>query len=83
MGKLYKQISEAIDNNAGIVICAEMLKKKIIDFMTIEFHRSVIANDSMLERYKNQQQRENDKIDSILFRTGRMTVARSNYSVNY
>lgn len=83
MGKLHKEISEAIDNNIDIHISAETLKDQIIDFLTIEFHRSVIADDAMLEKYKNQQQTENDKVDSMLFRTGRMTTARCDYSVNY
>lgn len=83
MGKLHKKILSAIDNNADIAMCADTLKKQIIEFATIEFHRSVIANDTMLEKYRNQQQTENDEIDSILFRTGRMTSARIEYSVNY
>ena len=83
MGKLYKEIVTAIEHNEGMSICAGALKKQIIDFITVEFHRSVIANDSMLEKYKNKQQMENDIINSILFREGRMTAERSAYSVNY
>ena len=49
----------------------------------MEFHRSVIADDIMLEKYKNQQQKENDIVDSTMFQTGKMTVARNQYSLNY
>lgn len=83
MGELYKEISIAIDQKADINTDAETLKKQIIDFMTIEFQRSVIADDNMLEKYKNQQQKENDKFDSLMFQAGMMTAERIEYSVNY
>lgn len=83
MGELYKEISMAIDQKADLNIDAETLKKQIIDFMTIEFHRSVIADDNMLEKYKNQQQKENDNVDSLMFQAGMMTTERIEYSVNY
>lgn len=83
IGKLYKEISKAIENNTSINIDADTLRKQIIGFLTIEFHRSVIADDAMLEKYKNQQQKENDKIDSIMFQTGTMTASRIEYSINF
>lgn len=83
IGKLYKEISTAIENNTSINIDADTLRKQIIDFLTIEYHRSVIADDTMLEKYKNQQQKENDKIDSMMFQKGTMTVNRIKYSINY
>lgn len=83
IGKLYKKILTAIDNNTSVNIDIKILRKKIIDFITIEFHRSVIANDTMLEKYKNQQQMENDRVDSRMFKTGTMTTKRIEYSINY
>ena len=83
MGELYKEILIAIDQKTDINIDADTLKKQIIDFMTIEFQRSVIADDNMLEKYKNQQQKENDKFDSLMFQAGMMTAKRIEYSVNY
>ena len=83
IGELYKEILTAIDNNTSIGINAKELKHKIIDFMTIEFQRSVIANDSYLEKYRDQQQKRNDIVDCIMFQTGNMTAERSEYSLNY
>lgn len=51
--------------------------------MTIEFHRSVIANDSYLEKYRDQQQKRNDIVDCIMLQTGNMTDERSEYSLYY
>ena len=83
MGELYKEISLAIDQKADINIDTETLREKTIDFMTIEYHRSVIADDVMLEKYKKQQQKENDKVDSLMLQAGKMTAERIEYSVNY
>lgn len=78
IGELYKDISTAIDNNTDINIDEKELKQKIIDFMTIEFHRSVIANDSYLEKYRDQQQKRNDIVDCIMLQTGNMTDEQVN-----
>lgn len=83
IGELYKDISMAIDNNTVIDIDTEKLRRKIIDFMTIEFHRSVIANDSYLEKYRDQQQKRNDITDCIMLQKGNMTAERSEYSLHY
>lgn len=83
IGELYKDISTAINNNTDINIDEKELKQKIIDFMTIEFHRSVIANDSYLEKYRDQQQKRNDIVDCIMLQTGNMTDERSEYSLYY
>ena len=83
IGKLHKEILTAIEGQSTLNITAEILRKQIVDFITIEFHRSVIANDTMLEKYKSKQQMENDRIDSLLFQTGKMTMVRNTYSVNY
>lgn len=83
MGKLYKKISSAIEQNAGIGVDGGTLKRQIIDFITIEYYRSVIADDRMLEKYKKQQQEKNDKVDLLMFQMGMMTPERIEYSINY
>lgn len=83
IGKLHKKITTAIDDNTSVDIDAEELKKQIINFMTIEFHRSIIAMDSLLEKLKNQQQKANDMVDGMLLRTGNMTAERCQYSLQY
>ncbi len=83
MGELYKEISSAIEQSADICVDGGTLKRQIIDFITIEYHRSVIADDRMLEKYKKQQQEKNDKVDSLMFQTGMMTSERIEYSINY
>ena len=83
IGELHNEILTAIDNNTSIGTNAKELKHKIIDFITIEFQRSVIANDSYLEKYREQQQKRNDIVDCIMLQTGNMTEERSEYSINY
>ena len=83
MGELYKKISTAITKHTDLDVSSEELRASIIEFIAIEFHRSVIANDTFLEKYKTKQQRENDEVDSILFRMGKMTMERNEYSANF
>lgn len=83
MGKLYADISTALARHSDVDIRAEELRASIINFVTIEFHRCVIASSTLLEKYRNKQQRENDQVDSMLFRTGRMTKERGAYSEHF
>lgn len=83
MGVLHKKIKNALASGTSVELDSAELKKNIIRFVNIEFCRSVIANDSMLDKYRKRQQEENDKVDRMLLDLGLLTMERINYSVNF
>lgn len=88
IGILYKKCSNSIreiesDGKTSCKIREELLKKQIIDFATIEFHRLAIVDDTKLERYRDMQQKRNDEEDERLLKVGMLDKNRCKYSTNY
>lgn len=84
IGKLYKKVTKIVQSREKKqMINRSLLRQQVIDFVTMEFHRAVIANKSMLEKYKIRQQKENDLVDERLLQQGVMTPERAEYSLNY
>lgn len=83
IGKLYKKIYDCHSNKIPLDINPDVLRNKIIKFTTMQYHRSVIADDTLLNKYRRQQQNENNEIDSILIRNGMISKERCEYSINF
>lgn len=88
IGRLRAKILKAIEDiENGAAPSGQFdrdeLKRQIIDISTIEFHRCVIVDDKKLQKYCEQQQKENNEVDKNLFRNGNLTKERCEYSMNY
>ncbi len=62
IGKYYKMITDAYNQNTDINIYPQQLKTDIIDIVNIQFQRTVIADDEylykLLEHFKEQYRQE-------------------------
>lgn len=83
IGRLHKLFSDKIFKGVKKTFNPKTIKQKIIDFVTIEYNRTVIANDSMLDKYRQNQQEENDAIDKMLLINGKLSAERCEYSINF
>ena len=83
MGQLYKKVIDCHSKQSALKIDLFDLKDKIISFTTMQFNRAVIANDSLINKYMQQQQKENNLIDSMLLRMGAISKERCKYSIEF
>ena len=73
LGKLHKKIKDAIDTEFRIFMSSSELKKDIIELITLQFNRSVLADDALLGKYREQEQYRYNTISAELFRTGNIS----------
>jgi len=75
IGKWYKEIMDAIKTTtieSLITNRLEELKKDIIELITIQFHRTILADEKLLAQYIEQEKKRYETFSSIFFRSGRI-----------
>lgn len=75
IGKWHKEIMNAIKTNtieSLITNRLEELKKDIIELITIQFHRTVLADEKLLAQYIEQEKKRYESSSADLFRSGRI-----------
>jgi len=75
IGKWHKEIMNAIKTNtieSLITNRLEELKKDIIELITIQFHRTVLADEKLLAQYIEQEKKRYEEFSANFFRSGRI-----------
>ncbi|KNY29538.1 hypothetical protein [Pseudobacteroides cellulosolvens] len=75
IGKWYKTIMDAINNTTIeflITNRSDELKQDIIELITIQFHRSVLADKKLLTQYIEQGKKRYESSSAHFFRSGRI-----------
>lgn len=78
-GNVYTKISTSIRNGCKPNIDPIELKRNIIEFLTIEFHRSVVVDDDLREKYMGQQLMRNEQQELQLIQNGLLDFSSAEY----